>query len=166
MNLVLCGMMGCGKTTVGGILATLLNRRFVDTDEEIVKAHGAISELFERFGEPYFRALETETVRSLDCDGLVIATGGGVVLKEENRRLLQEHGKIFYLHTSCENLIRRVEGDHSRPLLRGGDVERKVRELTKQRDSVYRAAADYIIETDGKTAEEVAKAIVAVWEKV
>lgn len=163
MNLVLCGMMGCGKTTVGRILAQMTGRRFVDTDEEIVKTHGAITDLFERYGEPYFRTLETETVRRLG-DGLVVATGGGLVLNAENCRVLKENGKIFYLHTSCGSLTERVKGDRSRPLLSVGDVENKVRELTKKRDPIYRAVADVIVATDGKTAEEVARAIIAAWE--
>ena len=95
MNVVLCGMMGVGKTTIGAYLAQALGLCQVDTDDLIVKKYGDISTIFERRGEEYFRAIETEIVRELvQEDGLVISVGGGLVLKEENVSLLKKNGKI------------------------------------------------------------------------
>ena len=93
MNIVLCGMMGAGKTAVGSRLGEMLGCRWVDTDALIVEKHGEIATIFERFGEEYFRGLETETVKTLvQEDGLVVSVGGGLVLKEENLSLLKENG--------------------------------------------------------------------------
>ena len=94
MNLILCGMMGSGKTTVGIKIADRTSLRWYDTDELIVDKHGKISDIFEYYGEPHFRKLETEIVRELaQKDDLVISTGGGLVLKKENNELLQKNGK-------------------------------------------------------------------------
>ena len=98
MNLILCGMMGAGKTTVGIKIAETVGLRWYDTDDVIVENHGKISDIFKRYGEEYFRKLETETVAKLSKkDGLVISVGGGLVLKEENVELLKRNGKIVYL---------------------------------------------------------------------
>ena len=95
MNIVLCGMMGAGKTAVGSRLGEMLGCRWVDTDALIVEKHGEIATIFERLGEEYFRGLETETVKTLvQEDGLVVSVGGGLVLKEENLSLLKGNGVI------------------------------------------------------------------------
>ena len=97
MNIVLCGMMGSGKTTIGIKIAELTGRRWSDTDGVIADKHGKISDIFEYYGEAHFRKLETEIVKELvKQDGLVISTGGGLVLKKENNALLQENGKIVF----------------------------------------------------------------------
>ena len=96
MNIVLCGMMGCGKTTVAAELSRITGRESVDTDAEIVKRHGRIADIFEKFGESRFREIETEEVERLSSrDGLIIATGGGCVLYDRNVRILKRGGKIF-----------------------------------------------------------------------
>lgn len=158
MNVVLAGMPGSGKTTV----AEELKRRgktVFDTDEQIVKEHGAISGIFARYGEEHFRDLETQTVRELSTlDGVVIATGGGCLLRGENVKLLKENGKIFYLRTKVETLIKRVEGDTDRPLLQG-DTRARIENLYKDRSGVYAQAADFIIDTDELTPEEIANKI-------
>ena len=105
MNLVLCGMMGAGKTSVGVKIAELTGLRWYDTDRMIEHRHGKISDIFEYYGESYFRKLETELVKELaDRDGLVISTGGGLVLKPENNELLQKNGKIVFLRASIRIL--------------------------------------------------------------
>lgn len=166
MNLALCGMMGVGKSTVGRILAQRTGKTLVDTDEEIVRTHGAIANIFAEYGEAYFRALETETVRRLSGrDGLILSTGGGLVLKPENCQLLKRKGKIVYLSATLETLLSRVRVDMSRPLLQTGEVEERMKGLFAAREGIYRAVADLIVETDGKTAEEVADSILANWEE-
>jgi len=167
MNLALCGMMGSGKTTVGRILADRTGKRLVDTDEWIVSRYGPVSEIFARYGEAHFRMLERKAVRGLASlgDGLIVSTGGGLVLDPENVALLKGHARLYYLSASQETLSARVSADGSRPLLQTDDVGARIGELLKRRESVYRSVADRIVETDGKTAEEVALAILSEWEE-
>lgn len=162
MNIILCGMMGVGKSSVGIRVAELTGRRWYDTDIVISDRHGRISDIFEYYGEARFRALETEVVRELaDKDGLVISTGGGLVLKPENNELLKRNGKIFFMRASFETLLGRVKADETRPLLRDtGKTAEKLGELLAQRTPVYEAVADCIIDTDGKSVDEVAREIV------
>ena len=109
MNLILCGMMGSGKTTVGIKIAEITGRRWYDTDGCIVDKHGKISDIFEYYGEAHFRKLETEVVKELaKQDELIISSGGGLVLKEENNKLLQENGKIIFLRASLDTLLKRL----------------------------------------------------------
>lgn len=162
MNIILCGMMGVGKSSVGIRIAELTGRRWYDTDIVISDRHGRISDIFEYYGESHFRALETEVVRELaDKDGLVISTGGGLVLKPENNELLKRNGKIFFMRASFETLLGRVKADETRPLLRDtGKTAEKLGELLAQRTPVYEAVADCIVDTDGKSVDEVAREIV------
>lgn len=161
MNIVLCGMMGCGKTTVAEELSRITGRESVDTDAEIVKRHGRIADIFEKFGESRFREIETEEVERLSSrDGLIIATGGGCVLYDRNVRILKRGGKIFFLEAPAETLISRLEGDTERPLLAGGAAKR-VNELLPMRTPLYLAAADCVIHTAGLTPTEIVKKILA-----
>ena len=112
MNLILCGMMGAGKTTVGIKIAEKLGRRWYDTDEVITQQYGKISDIFEDKGEEYFRGLETQTVKSLSAEtDLVISVGGGLVLRAENVELLKQNGKIFFLRAKKQTLLARLQGD-------------------------------------------------------
>lgn len=158
MNIVLCGMMGVGKTSVGVRIAELTGRRWFDTDVVITDRHGRISDLFEYYGEAHFRMLETEIVKELSQkDGLVISTGGGLVLKPENNEMLRQNGKIFFLRASFEALLKRVRADESRPLLKNtGKMAESLGKLLEERSPVYEHVADYIVDTDGKSVEEVA----------
>ena len=118
MNLILCGMMGAGKTTIGIKIAELTGRRWYDTDGVIVDRHGKISDIFEYYGEAHFRKLETEIVKELaDKDNLVISTGGGLVLKNENTAILKKNGVIVFLRATIETLAKRLNVDGTRPLL-------------------------------------------------
>lgn len=163
MNIVLCGMMGVGKSTVGVKIAELTGRRWVDTDGVITVRYGRISDIFEYYGEEHFRALETEVVRELSSqDGLVVSTGGGLVLKYENTELLREKGKIFFLRASFETLLTRVRADETRPLLKDtGRTAERLGQLLRERAPVYEHVADYIVDTDGKTVEETAAEVLA-----
>ncbi len=157
MNIALCGMMGCGKTTVAKILAENINAELVDTDEIIVNRYGVISDIFEKYGEEYFRNIEEEVVAEVSAkDGnFVIALGGGAVLRGQNVSNLKRYGKIVYLRTEVENLTKRLENSTDRPLLQGimCDV---IGQILQKRASVYEKAADEIIDTDGLTPNEIA----------
>ncbi len=163
MKLVLCGMVGSGKTTVGKLLAKALAWEWADTDEFIVKRYGNISDIFAKKGASYFREKETETVKTLaQKDLLVISTGGGVVLRAENISLLKENGSIVYLRAKKQTLVQRLQGDSTRPLLQveeslGDNIAR----LLEEREGLYRGAADVIVDVDGKTPEEITKEILA-----
>lgn len=159
MNLILCGMMGAGKTTVGIKIAETVGLRWYDIDDVIVENHGKISDIFKRYGEEYFRKLETETVAKLSQkDGLVISVGGGLVLKEENVELLKRNGRIVYLRAGLETLERRLSTDSTRPLLQtdGETLRERLTRLLKERAPIYERVADYIVDVDGKTPEKIA----------
>ncbi len=162
MNIVLCGMMGVGKSTVGIRVAGLTRRKWVDTDILIENRYGKIPDIFEYYGEAHFRALETELVSELAKeDGLVISTGGGLVLKPENNELLKRNGKLFFLRASFETLLTRVRADETRPLLKDtGKTAERLGQLLAERTPVYELVADFIVDTDGKTAEETAREVV------
>lgn len=154
-NVVLVGMAGCGKSTVGSALSELLGKKFVDTDEIIVQNEGiSIPEIFEKHGEDYFRACETEAVKSVVKEkGLVIATGGGVVTREENFYPLRQNGIVVFINRDVEKLP-----TNGRPL----SQKQGVKALFEKRLHLYRRFAH--IETDGngtvqKTAELIAKEI-------
>ena len=164
MNLILCGMMGAGKTTIGIKIADKTRLRWYDTDELIVDKHGKISDIFEYYGEAHFRKLETEIVRELaQKDDLVISSGGGLVLKKENNELLQKNGKIVFLRATPETLAGRLKVDGTRPLLQTSAETLKGRllRLLQERTPIYEAVADYIVDVDGKTPEKIAEEIIA-----
>ena len=163
MNIVLCGMMGVGKSSVGVCIAERTGRMWYDTDVVITDRHGRISDIFEFYGDAHFRSLETEIVRELsERDGLVISTGGGLVLKPENNEMLKRNGKIFFLRATFETLLKRVRADETRPLLKNtGKTAETLGKLLAERTPVYEHVADYIVDTDGRTIEEIADEIVA-----
>lgn len=168
MNLILCGMPGVGKTTVGRKIAELSARRWYDTDDVIVERFGKISEIFACRGEAYFRKIETETTRELSAmDGLVISVGGGLVLKAENVDLLRANGKIVYLRASLSTLASRLKADGERPLLSGAEaLSDKLKTMMQSRTPVYESVADFALDIDGKTPEYVAREILEKVEKI
>ena len=164
MNLILCGMMGAGKTTVGIKVAEITGRRWYDTDGMIVDKYGKIADIFEYYGEAHFRKLETEIVKGLaQMDDLVVSTGGGLVLKKENNAVLQENGKIVFLRASLETLSQRLKVNGERPLLQTSteSIRDRLEKLLKERTPVYEHVADYIVDVDGKTPEDIAQEIIA-----
>ncbi len=168
MNLILCGMMGAGKTTIGIKIAELTGRRWYDTDELIVDKYGKISDIFEYYGETHFRKLETEIVKDLaQKDHLVISTGGGLVLKKENNTLLQGNGKIVFLRATLETLAKRLKVDGNRPLLQTSteSIRDRLSRLLTERTPVYEHVADYIVDVDEKKPEEIAREIVEIVEE-
>ena len=153
-NIVLIGFMGCGKSTVGRKLAGALGYEFADTDAMIEEAYRkTISKMFEENGEAYFRNAETELLRKLskESEGRVLATGGGMPMREENAALLREIGTVVFLEASIETILERLQNDTGRPLADGEDREARLRPLYEKRLPVYRAAADYILDTEGKS---------------
>ena len=167
MNIVLCGMMGVGKSSVGIRIAERTGRMLDDTDVVITDRYGRISDIFEFYGEAHFRSLETEIVRELsERDDLVISTGGGLVLKPENNEMLKKNGRIFFMRAGFETLLKRVRADESRPLLKNtGKTAESLGKLLEMRTPVYAHVADYIVDTDGKSVDEVADEIIALLQK-
>ena len=154
-NIFLVGMMGAGKTTVGRMLARRLGKTFLDTDHEIQSRTGvSIPTIFEIEGEAGFRRRETAVLAELAQGvNLVLATGGGMVLAEENRRLLRERGTVVYLKASVHDLFARTRHDRNRPLLQTANPQGKLAELFAARDPLYREVADIIIETSRQSVQ-------------
>lgn len=149
MNLALIGMPGCGKSTVGRHLARHLGLRFVDADTELEARIGMpIRAYFELHGEPAFRDEEEAVIEGLSHgQGLLIATGGGVVLRQANREALHARCKVFYMRATPEELFRRLRHDTHRPLLQVADPLKRLRDLYRERDPLYRRAAHFTVET-------------------
>ena len=149
-NLILVGPMGAGKSTIGRLLAKELHLPFKDSDKEIEVRTGAnIPWIFDKEGEPGFRDRETTMIVEL-CheNGIVLATGGGAVMRPENRLALRNGGRVVYLHASIEQQVARTSRDRNRPLLRNSNPEKILRDLLAIRDPLYREIADLVVETD------------------
>ena len=162
-NVFLIGMMASGKTTVGRHLARALNLDFVDSDSVIEDRAGAdIPWIFDIEGEEKFRDREEKVIEELTQRlGVVVATGGGVVLREVNRRRLSERGTVVYLNAPFESLVARARGNTRRPLLAGEDARERLAELMDQRGELYAQTADIEIRTDERSPRMIAERIVA-----
>lgn len=159
LNIVLCGFMASGKTTVGRALAERLDRRFLDIDSLVEEESGmAVTEIFERDGETAFRELERAAIaRYSGRSGLVIALGGGAVLDSRNTGAVRRNGVVYWLKVSPGDVVSRADTSGGRPLLPGGIAE--IGELLMSREEAYALAADVIVETGGKSAAEVAREV-------
>ncbi len=168
MNIVLIGMRGSGKTTVGRILARKLGRELVEMDELISRKAGlSIPEIVAKHGWSKFRDIEKEVTSEVaGQDNIINASGGGVVSREKNIAKLKENGLLVWLKSSVDTLLERIGEDNNRPLLAGrtqrGDMEMTLNE----REPLYRKAADLVIETENKTPEEVAEGIIKSLKKI
>lgn len=162
-NVFLVGPMGAGKTTIGRHVATLMHKRFLDADQEIEKRTGVtIPVIFEIEGESGFRRRESMVVDELTREqDIVLATGGGVVLLEENRLVLKQRGTVVYLQADLETLMERTRRDRNRPLLQTEDPRAKIVELLRQREPIYRQIADVVVDTGQRAPSSVARDIVA-----
>ena len=160
---ILTGFMGTGKSSVGRVLAKLLGCPFVDLDAEIVAEAGkSINEIFTAEGESSFRSMESTCLQRVLGGGMaVIATGGGAVIAESNRRLMHETGYVVNLTASLPVIMARLEGSGDRPLFAGKDPENRVQALLEERQEFY-VAADIRIDTDNKSVEDVAAKILRV----
>lgn len=167
-NVILVGPMGAGKSTIGRLLAKELHLPFKDSDKEIEVRTGAdIPWIFDVEGEQGFREREQAVIADL-CreDGLVLATGGGAVLRQENREALRAGGRVIYLHASVEQQLERTARDRNRPLLRTADPGRVLRDLLAIRDPLYREIADVVIDTDQRPPRMVVQEILSRLEQL
>lgn len=160
-NIFLIGPMGAGKSTIGRQLAKLLGMEFDDTDHEIRRRTGVdIPTVFDFEGEEGFRKREKVVLDELtQGSGLVLATGGGVVLDPDNRSILSTRGVVVYLHCTPEQQFRRTQKDRNRPLLQTADPLTRLRELMAERDPLYRQTADIVVSTEKRNAASVAREI-------
>lgn len=163
-NIILTGYMGCGKTTVGKHVAKRLGYIFVDTDEMIVEQqHRSINEIFADDGEAAFRVMETELLKQMidaKRDHMVIATGGGMPIREENRRLLAVLGRVVYLKASPETIYGRVKEDTARPLLQCENPMKRIEEMLAIREPLYETGAAVVVDVDGLRQAETASEII------
>lgn len=155
-NIVLTGFMGVGKTSVGTRLAKDLGYQFVDTDELIEKdQRTTITEIFEKHGEPYFREVEVDIIHNvMQNENQVVSTGGGAVLRDENRAAFKDAGFVVCLTARPDVIYRRIERETHRPLLRTPDPLMKIKELLDSREKYYRQA-DLVIDTSEKSVDDV-----------
>jgi shikimate kinase len=160
-NIFLIGPMGSGKTAVGRHLARLLRFTFYDSDADIEARTGVdIAFIFEKEGEPGFRLREKESIERLThLESIVLATGGGAVIDEDNRRILSERGVVVYLATSIDQQLERTRHGRHRPLLNDTDPEARLKELMERRAMLYAEIADVTVSTDGRRVQIVAEEI-------
>ena len=157
-SIFLIGLMGAGKTSVGKLLARRLSKVFLDLDHEVERVTGVrIPVIFEIEGEAGFRGRESRMLSDLTSRAnIVLATGGGAILSEENRRLLSQKGVVVYLRATPEDLWHRTRHDRNRPLLQTPNPLGKLHELFAQRDPLYRAIADVVVDTGNQSLSSLA----------
>ena len=166
MNIILCGFMGAGKSTIGKLLAEKLNRNFIDLDDYIVQKRGmSINEIFKKYGEENFRKSETQSVKNISLlDNHIIALGGGTVINPKNAQILKTSGKIIMLDVSPETVYKRLKNDKSRPLLQTDDKLKAITDMMNSRFPYYNDAADCKIVVDGKSKDEIIEEIIKLFE--
>ena len=162
-NIILTGMMGSGKTSVGLELAKILECDFFDLDEIIEKKYGKITQIFKDKGENYFREIETSELKNFKNNGaFVLSTGGGAVLKEENLEILKSLGEVFYLSADIHTIYNRVKEQTQRPLLNTKDPKKTIEDILSSRLEKYKKSGEKIV-TDNKNIEQIAREI---YEKI
>lgn len=164
MNLVLIGYRGTGKSTVGRMLADRLGRELVSTDKEIIRRAGrSVPEIVKEHGWEYFRDLESDVCRDLvGRDNLVIDTGGGAILRQQNVDLFKRNGTLVWLTASADTITQRIGGDTQRPSLTGTkSFIEEIRDVLQERTPKYQAAADHTVPTDNRTIDQLVEQIIA-----
>lgn len=161
-NIILIGPMGSGKTTIGRILAQELDLEFHDCDQDLEHQTGAsVNLIFDVEGEAGFRQRETRLLRKLvKRRGVLIATGGGVVTREENRKLLQENGLVIWLKTSVDQQLRRLDHDKSRPLLQTPDRKARLEQMAHERNPLYQSVADLEFISPDRHSQQAARELI------
>ena len=166
-NVYLVGLMGSGKTSIGKILAKRMGMNFIDLDDEIIKDQQcSISEIFDRFGEEKFRHLENKKLHStLEIDNYVISTGGGIIMDQDNIKIMVENGSIIHLDIDLETQLLRIKNKKNRPLLRDKDDERKILvKMRKERDHIYKKIAIASVNTSNKKRNDIVSEVVNIIE--
>lgn len=173
MNIILIGFMGCGKSTIGVRLSYKMKQPFIDTDKYIEKMQSkTISEIFAEQGEEAFRRIETQTISDMISQPVkdhVIATGGGMPVRPENRELLKRLGIVVWLRVRPDTVVERLKDDTTRPLLQTEDPEGRIKELMDARAEAYLSCSDIIVDVDGKPVERIMDEIFTrangIWKK-
>ena len=162
MNIFIVGPMGSGKSTVGKIISDELFLNFFDTDDEIESRTGAsIDWIFDLEGEEGFRKRESSILEEMvKQNSIVLSTGGGIILSDLNREMLSSRGTVFYLSTPISVQIERTSKDKDRPLLKDGDPGEILKNLHLTRENLYEEVSDYIVNTEGKSSQEVSSEII------
>lgn len=161
-KIVFVGPMGAGKTTIGRQVAAQLKWEFFDSDRLVEERTGvSIPLIFELEGEEGFRWRETEVIKEISSvDNIVLATGGGAILREENRQYLKQNSLVIFLHASLEQLFERTSKDKNRPLLQDENPKEKLRSILDQRIHIYEDMADLIVKTDHQSVNYTVKKII------
>lgn len=161
-HIILIGLMGAGKTTVGKMLAKSFECPFYDSDHEIEKKTGvSIPHIFEVEGEEGFRKRESQIIEELCLlpAPVILATGGGAVIKPENRVLMQQYGTVIYLRATVHDLWLRTRNDRNRPLLQQGNARQTLEKLYRQRSPMYEATAHHVVNTGSAPANHIVRTI-------
>ena len=161
-NIVLIGFMGAGKSTIAGMMHEAFSMEVIEMDQVITDQQGmSIPEIFEKYGEEYFRDLETNLLIDMQArQNVIISCGGGVALRERNVKEMKRNGKVVFLTASPETILERVRDDDDRPLLNGHKNVEYISRMMETRRPKYEAAADFIISTDGKSSYDICREIV------
>ena len=163
MKIILIGLMGAGKTTIGKELSNKLNLRFIDMDDEIEKqSKMSIVDIFEKYGENRFREIESKLLEKIALeDDIIISTGGGIIKVDDNRKLLKKQDNVVFLNGSIDTLVKNVSNDiYKRPLLKDStDLDIKIEELLKERYEKYKESSNIIIDINNKNINEVVSQI-------
>ena len=162
-NVYLVGLMGSGKTSIGKILAKRMGMKFIDLDAEIIKDQQcSISEIFDRFGEEKFRHLENKKLLStLDIDNCVISTGGGIIMDQDNIKIMVENGSVIHLDIDLETQLLRIKNKKNRPILRDKDDERNILvKMRKERDHIYKKISVASVNTSNKKRNDIVSEVV------
>ena len=167
MNIFIVGPMGSGKSTVGKIISDEMFLSFFDTDEEIESRTGAsIDWIFDLEGEAGFRKRESDILNEMvEKNSIVLSTGGGIILSDNNRELLSSRGTVFYLSTPILTQVERTAKDKDRPLLKDGDPEEILTKLHNEREALYEMVSDHIVDTENKSSNQVASEIISLAKK-
>jgi len=161
-NIYLIGMMGSGKSTIGELLAKNLYYKFIDVDDFIVEhsEYESINEIFEKKGEKFFRTLEKEAMKEISkFENKIVATGGGVILNDENIQMMSSSGLVLYLKSDIDHLVNRLEGATDRPLLKNEDLKDKLNTLYSNRKNLYNKAANLVFEITSKDKQRIIEEI-------
>lgn len=156
-NIFIVGSMGSGKTSIGKILAKNNHLSFLDTDHEIIRRCGySIPDIFEKFGEEYFRELETKQLKKMyGMKNHVISTGGGIILQKQNIELIKDLGIVIFLDISINSQINRVKNRKNRPLINDNNLKDNLLSLKKIRDPIYKKISNYIIDVSEKERNQI-----------